>query len=440
MDDKIKKIFNACNPNLPAEDDYYTDCREARGGEVLANKVERRLDLIENGYLRCLFTGHIGSGKSSELLHLVNVLKDKTNFFPIYVDIKDYINFENVMFDEILLAIAVEIADVFNGELGIKLKNNYFEQKFAGIKDIFLTKRKLSKLEVDLFGLAKAEIQEIKQNDEAKRKLFEAIEQDTKSLLEELNLFIKEANLRLLKTESHYTGIVIIVDSLEKIQKFEDSKQGLDSQRELFIERYTKLTGLEAHILYTVPLALFRSDQGPKLRLYYGEVIALPMVKIYHRGRFDDPYEEGCKAFTKILEKRLGDIPCDEIFGEGALEFMIRYSGGNLRNLMSFIQEAIISTEDLPISYEIARRSVQPTVRSYASSIREDYWPKLAGLEKSADQQIDNGDEGFWVMLENLTVMEYVNGAENLDNTWYAVNPVVREIGKFKAALANSNN
>jgi energy-coupling factor transporter ATP-binding protein EcfA2 len=440
MDDKIKKIFNACNPNLPAEDDYYTDCREARGGEVLASKVKRRLDLTENGYLRCLFTGHIGSGKSSELLHLVNVLKDKTNFFPIYVDIKDYINFENVMFDEILLAIAVEIADVFNGELGIKLKNNYFEQKFAGIKDIFLTKRKLSKLEVDLFGLAKAEIQEIKQNDEAKRKLFEAIEQDTKSLLEELNLFIKEANLKLLKTESHYTGIVIIVDSLEKIQKFEDSKQGLDSQRELFIERYTKLTGLEAHILYTVPLALFRSDQGPKLRLYYGEVIALPMVKIYHRGRFDDPYEEGCKAFTKILEKRLGNIPCDQIFGEGALEFMIKYSGGNLRNLMSFIQEAIISTEDLPISYEIARKSVQPTVRSYASSIREDYWPKLADLERSADQQIDNGDEGFWVMLENLTVMEYVNGAENLDNTWYAVNPVVREIGKFKAAVANSNN
>ncbi len=45
-------------------------------------------------------------------------------------------------------------------------------------------------------------------------------------------------------------------------------------------------------------------------------------------------------------------------------------------------------------------------------------------------------------MLENLTVMEYVNGedTENLDDIWYAVNPVAREIGKFKTALEQSGS
>jgi energy-coupling factor transporter ATP-binding protein EcfA2 len=442
MDNKLKKIFNACNPNLAAEENYYTDCRKARGGDVLARKVKKRLSFLEKSYLRFLFTGHIGSGKSSELLHLVSVLKDETNFFPIYVDIRDYVNFESVTFDEILLAIAVEIADVFQKDLNIKLRNSYFEEKFAGVKSIFLTKRKISKIEVDLFGLAKTEIQEIKQNDEARRKLQDAISSDNKSLLEELNLFITKANLELKKSESAYNEIVIIADSLEKIQKFEQSAQGLPSQRELFIERYTKLTGIDTHIIYTVPLALYRSDQGPKLLHYYGDVVVLPMVKIFHRGDFNKPYEEGCKAFTEILEKRLGEIPLNEAFDEDALELIIKYSGGNLRNLMLFIQEAVITVDDLPIKIQTVRKSIQPTVRSYASSIRETFWEKLVKLEKNPNQQIDTDDSDFWVMLENLTVMEYSNGddSENIDDSWYAVNPVVREIGKFQTALEQNNN
>jgi energy-coupling factor transporter ATP-binding protein EcfA2 len=440
MDDKLKKIFNACNPNLAAEENYYTDCREARGGDVLARKVRKRLDFLDNSYLRFLFTGHIGSGKSSELLHLVNILKEETNFFPIYVDVKDYINFENANLDEIFLAVAVELAESFYTELDIKLRNNYFEDKFAEIKDILLTKRKVSKLEVGFFGLGKAEIEEFKQNDEAKRKLYEAINQDNKSILEELNLFISRANLELIKGESAFNKIVVIVDSLEKIKKFGDNKEELNSQTELFIGNYTKLTGIETHIIYTVPLALYRSDQGPKLSQYYGNVMVLPMVKIFQRGKFNESYERGCLAFTEILKKRLGEDLFNEAFDKDALEFLIKYSGGNLRNLMQFIQDSVISTEDLPINFQVARKSIQSLVRLYSGSIKEWYWAKLADLEKSTDQQIDNGDEDFWAMLENLTVMEYVNGDDtnNLDDIWYAVNPVVREIGKFRAALEQS--
>ena len=112
MEKELKKIFNACNPNLAAEENYYTDCRVARGGDVLARKVKKKLEFEEKGSLCYLFTGHIGSGKSSELLHLVSVLKQDTNFLPVYVDIKDYIDFENANLDEIFLAMAVEVADV----------------------------------------------------------------------------------------------------------------------------------------------------------------------------------------------------------------------------------------------------------------------------------------------------------------------------------------
>ncbi len=436
MDEKLIKIFNACNPNLAAGENYYTDCKVARGGEVLARKVKKNLELLKDNYLRFLFTGHIGSGKSSELLHLKTILRENTNFLPVYVDIEKYIDFENANLDEIFLAIAVEVADLFQSELNVQLKNNYFEDKFAEIKDIFLTKRKITKLDVNIFGLGKAEIQEIKKNDEAKRKLYEAIENDNKSLLEELNLFIKEATLKLLKSDSAYTNLVIIVDSLEKIKKLGEKSEELDSQKELFIGNNTKLRGIETHIIYTVPLALYRSDSGPTLSQYYGECFVLPMVKVFHRGDFDKPYEEGCKAFIEILKKRLEEIPVNEAFDDDALALLVKYSGGNLRNLMRFIQEAIMSVDNLPIDYKIARKSIQPTVRTYAAAIKESYYPKLVNLVLNTKQQIDTEDPDFWVMLENLTVMEYTNGddTESLDDSWYAVNPVVYEVGKFQTA------
>jgi energy-coupling factor transporter ATP-binding protein EcfA2 len=442
MTDKLKIIFNACDPNEPADANYYIDCQKARGGDLLARKVKKRLDFLSGNHLRFLFTGHIGSGKSSELKHLANKLENANeaiNFFPVYVDVSDYLNFQDVTLDEIFLAIAVEIADAFHTKHKITLKDNYFRKKIDEIKDILTVPRKISKVEVGLpFGIGKTEIQEIKSNDEAKQKLKDAINTDSRSLLDELNLFISNAELQL-KKETTYSKLVIIVDSLEKIQKFEGKGQGLESQKELFIERNTKLTEINAHIIYTVPLSLCRSIHRPLLSQYYGEPLVLPMVKTHYRGEFDKPFPEGCKAFENILTKRLDKITLDETFEQKALEYLIKYCGGSIRFLMMFIQEAIISTDELPITFDVARKSIQPTVRSYASSIKETYWDKLAELDVSDKQQIDNGDEEFWLMLENLTVMEYVNGDEtdSLDDLWYAVNPVLYEIGKFNTAKDN---
>jgi hypothetical protein len=436
----VKKVFNACNPRTPANDNNYIDCRKSRGGEILAGKVKKQLYNLESGYLRFLFAGHIGSGKSSELLHLADLLKnsdEKEKFFPVYVDIRNYVKLENVTFDEILLAIAVELTDIFDKELNIKLENNYFKEKLGNIKDFFTSSRKFSNLELNVFGFAKTEIQRLRENDEAKRLLFEAITNDNKSLLDELNIFIAKAKKELIDSDNSFTKLIIIVDTLEKIQRFEKAERGIASQKELFIERSEELTGIEAHTIYTIPLPLYRSGESPNLLQKYVNVLVLPMVKIFHRGKFDKKYEEGCISLREILTKRFGEITLDQVFDKDALEFLIKYSGGNLRNLMMFIQESVLSADNLPVSYKIARKSIQQSVRSYASSVDERYWDKLADLETSAKQQIDNGSPDFWIMLENLTVMEYVNGDEtdSLDDTWYAVNPVIRETIKFQSAL-----
>jgi hypothetical protein len=435
----VKKVFNACNPNSPAED-FYIDCRKARGGDLLASKVIDRLKNLETNYLRFLFTGHKGSGKTSELLYLVDLLKDKhkeQKLYPIYVDVNDYINFESATFDEILLAIAVEISDQFLTGLNIKLENTYFKDKFGKIKDFFVTERKFSDVEINLFGLAKTNIQKIKENDKAKQQLFESINQDNKSLLDELNLFIYKANLELTK-KTGYSKILLIVDSLEKIKKFENQDDELVSQKNLFVGNQEKLTNIDAHVIYTIPLNLYYSDSGPTLKDYYGyEPLDLPMVKVFQRDNFEREFPLGCEAFRQILTKRFGKISLEQVFDKDSLAFLIKYSGGNIRNFMLFVQESVLNADSLPVTFQVARKSVQPTVRNFARSIRQERFNVLADLNTSEDQQIDIGNPEVWAMLENLTIMEYVNGdgSTNLDDVWYAVNPCAKETLGFKSAV-----
>lgn len=122
------------------------------------------------------------------------------------------------------------------------------------------------------------------------------------------------------------------------------------------------------------------------------------------------------------------------------LSCRLTYSGGHTRNLVSFVQNACTYTDDLPISFKAARDAVKQTVGIYNTSIPEAHWGKLARLELPPYQQIVNGDDDYLKMLENLSVLEYVNGDDEgtLDSAapWYAVNPIVRELRKFKEAVA----
>ena len=141
----------------------------------------------------------------------------------------------------------------------------------------------------------------------------------------------------------------------------------------------------------------------------------------------------------KIINKRLqhSKASVEEVFEPDALEYLLKYSGGHIRSLIRFVQEASIAVDDLPINFKAARESVREEVRSFAASVREEYWNKLATLELSGSQQIENGDDDYSKMLESLAVLEYVNGdeVETDDDVWYAVNPSIRLTIKFQEAV-----
>lgn len=445
MSDALKNIYNACDPDLPASSQYYFDCAEARGEAAFAKVVRRHLTLADDH--RCfLLSGHIGCGKSSELNMLQRALTDAAPtedcYFPVLVDVSEYLDDYDVSMTDILLAIVTELADALRQKFNIELKDSYFTKRLAEIKQYFLSDVEINEGELQL-GFAKLKVQRLRKDPTARQKVRAILEPKMSTMLEEINLVFEEARLALKKQPT--TGLlkqpcrdlVIILDNLEKIRKIGAVEEGLASQRELFLERYAQLTSMQAHFIYTVPLRLVRSTDGPQLEQRYGPLFVLPMVKVIERET-RKPFAAGIESMRQILQKRLSGLNLEEVFTDDALDFLLKYSGGHVRNLMIFVRNACAYTTTLPITLGVAQKSIRQTVNTYSSSIPEAHWQKLAQLDLSDDQRIPNGDEDYLKMFENLSILEYINGGD--ENTfekfepWYAVNPVVRELKKFNEA------
>ncbi len=90
----IDEVYRVCNPDkpLPPDDERYVDLTENRGVKQIAKTVTRRIRRSEAGArIKLLFTGHRGSGKTTELLRLQQELEDN-QFFIIYMDVEELLD------------------------------------------------------------------------------------------------------------------------------------------------------------------------------------------------------------------------------------------------------------------------------------------------------------------------------------------------------------
>jgi len=191
-----------------------------------------------------------------------------------------------------------------------------------------------------------------------------------------------------------------------------------------------------------------RSEAGVLTESYGKPVFVLPMVKVEERPKTNEdnqrvhsPYLLGIEAMKELIGKRLPErVALESVFAEAGLIFLIKYSGGHIRNLMRFVQNAVLEHEGaLPITLKESQRAIRDTISSITPMLRPGDWQIFALLETDEGASWDNNDPNRRKLLENRCVMEYINGGEddifNEPVPWYAVNPLLRELRPFKRAV-----
>lgn len=446
----LAAVYNNCDPVKPADAPFYVDCTDVRGGAVFAIKLYTELSQT-NGRIHSLFTGHIGCGKSSELKHLADKMSHKTllsgqkRFFPVIVNMSEYLDEYDVSTTDILLSVVTELADALRKQEGIEIAPSYLNRRWDEVKDYLGSEREIKEGELSL-PFVKTKMQRLRTDPVARHKVREKLLPQTSSLLEEINLAFVAARTALLKKapqdgDQRYSDFVLILDNLEKVQRLVANAPGDASQRALFIEGAPQLTALDAHVVFTVPLALVRSEGNLLMQKYSKELFVLPMIKTEQRGHAHLPFETGRAKLVELLEKRVpSGVSLADVFEKDALDFLVEYSAGHIRNLMMFARETTLYVNGkLPIPLIAVQRAIAQTVSILVPSVRPHDWELLAQLELSERQDWNNNGLEQRRLLENLCVMEYINGGgENpmkKANPWYTVNPILRVQDAFEDAV-----
>ncbi len=444
-----KKFFKATDPSKTlladsAEDKkYYIDFSTVRGGKVVED-LKDNISLFSDGQPTCqLFTGHIGCGKSTEILQLKQQLEHE-KFHVVYFESSQDMEMGDVDLSDILLAIARRVVESLEA-VKVKTEAKGFRAMLNGAVKILNTEIELG-VEADLPGIGKVEAStngefslslgigklsaKTKDSPDMRSKLRGYMEPKTNGLLDLINneiLIPAIADLKKLGKE----GVVVIVDNLDRV---DDSPKpwGRPQTEYLFVDRAEQLRKLQCHVVYTMPLALrFSRDYGTLTARFMTDPIVLPMVPVVRRD--GSIHEEGLALLRQMILSRVlpDSTPTErlnainEVFDSmGTLDRLCFASGGHVRNIMRLLNDALRKQRGLPVTLEVLEDTIRKRRNELVLSIDDQEW-RLLRQVNSTKKVV--GDTGYQTLIRSMYVYEY----QDENGSWFEVNPVLVTAQEF---------
>lgn len=437
------KFFQVTDPSKtlavedPEDKKLYIDFASVRGGQII-EELKENITLFWPDHPTCdLFTGHIGCGKSTELLRLKLEL-EQSGFHVVYFESSEDLEMADVDISDVMLAIARRVSqslDTITLEEPSRLKEllqgtaKVLNSNVTGVKlklplgDVGITSEK-EKFSI-AFGIGEITTR-TKSDATLRQKLNQYLGPQKNLLLEAINQELLEPALAKLKQQGK-KGLVVIVDNLDRI----DNRQkawGRPQQEYLFVDQGESLTKLHCHMVYTMPLALkFSNDYGNLTQRFADDPKVLPMVAV----KLPDGSE--CKVGMALLRQMVlarafPDLDEDQrldritvLFDNSqTLDRLCSVSGGHIRDLLRLLNTWIKKEKQLPLSGEL----LEEVIRSYRNErtmpISDYEWELLKQVRK---RKKVSDDDGYQKLIRSRLVFEYRDGGES----WFDINPILAD-------------
>jgi hypothetical protein len=435
MSINLQQLFKLCNPSTtlnaakPEDRKLYIDFFSVRGSNVI-RELYRTITLLARDEPSCqLFTGHIGCGKSTELLRLKHELEQE-NYHVVYFESSRILDMADVDVTDILLAITQQVSESLE-QVEIKLQPSYFQRLFNEIKELLTGTVELDMEAVLSVGIAKITAK-TKQSPSLRKRLRQHLEPRTNNILESINEeFLNPAQVALKQQSS--AGLVVIVDNLDRVDNSRKAS-GRYQPEYLFIDRAEQLKGLNCNLIYTVPLVLAFSNEFGRITNRFGVAPKiLPMVPVKQRDSSQDL--RGLALLRRMVLVRAfpdyGNQPIPEsqllplLFENPQnLNALGTMSGGHVRTLLGLIYRCL-QRDDPPIPQACVAGVVQQWRGELIKAIAEPEWQHLRRVK--AQKQVQ-GEEGYELLLRSLFVYEY----HDRNGSWFDINPFLLNATQLK--------
>lgn len=439
----LRSFFQTTNPSKTLvagnleDQKYYIDFSSVRGGKIIEELKDNIAFFSPDSPTCVLFTGHIGCGKSTELLRLKAELEE-AGFHVVYFESSEDLELVDVDIADVLLAIAKRVSE--------SLEKSQIDTRARGFRALLDNTMKVLTTEVDVKAKAKlpgleaginssgemslsagiAELTIVAKNDQGLReRLNQYLGPQKNKLLEAINQELIEPAIGQLKSQGKQ-GLVVIVDNLDRVDNRAKSF-GRPQQEYLFIDQSECLSKLNCHLVYTMPLALKFSSEYGTLTQRYEEPKVLPMVPVQLRDGSD--CQEGMALLRQmVLARALPDLEetqrleqMGDVFDQPeTLDRLCRVSGGHVRDLLRLLNDWIKKGRQLPLTGAVLEDVIRARRNEMMMSISDDEWTLLKQVRQ---RKRVSGDQDYQTLIRSRLVFEY----RDRDGSWFDVNPILLE-------------
>jgi hypothetical protein len=416
----LRDFYRALNPATPAEPaspqyiPLYEDPQLASSDPIAELKSNIDWSSVESAQL---FSGFRGTGKSTELRRLRDMLKQTPHCVVVLCDMRSYLNLSTpIDISDFLLSVAGAFSDALEADeatLGANVLREGYWTRFTN----WLQRTQVDTPEVGLSLGVDLKVN-LKDDPSFRRRLQERMKGHVGALTRDVHLFFEECVKALRQRHGPEVRVVLILDSVEQIQGAGvNAAEVSESVATLFHGHAEKLKLPYVHVVYTVPPWL--KIKAPATATLYSSYQQIPCVKV--RDRAGAPYPPGIAALECMIAAR-GDWR-RLLEDRGSLERIILASGGYLRDLLRLLQAVLVLVRHKPLP------ATHAVVELAISQIRNSYLPMsestarwlarihtTQGCALPDDGQLDDLTRFF----NNLLVMTWRNGEE-----WYGVHPIL---------------
>ena len=441
----LKTFYRATSPKktlniqVPEQAQMYVDFTAVRGGETIST-IRKEVNFSGDDWKSILFSGHIGCGKTTELLKLKDQL-EQDDWLVIYLQSDSYLEINDVDIVDVLMAIATGIIEGLE-KANLQLQPQGMKKLLQDVWKIFnaeveVTGGKLNmetplgKLGVEGEGdtfsisLAFAEITaKAKEDSRLRDQLNRYLAPKKTELIKGINQELLQPAIAALQQQGK-EGLVVIVDNLDRIANTRKS-WGTSQQEYIFADQGQFLTKLDCHVVYTMPLSLMYASAYNLVTQRFGqEVKILPMVQVFERDGSLCPagiakmqemvLKRACPGCSEAEQKGL--IP-DIFTSEAVLADLCRLSGGHVLDLLRILNAWIMEEGQFPLSQVTLNKVVLGMGNSMAKGISQQEAERLNQVTQS--QKVSD-DEGYQILIRSRYVFEYIDD----QGSWYRVNPIL---------------
>ncbi|MFZ5917526.1 MAG: hypothetical protein ACOYZ7_11365 [Chloroflexota bacterium] len=409
----LSEAYVLLDPDRPLEGEWLEKFYAERPDEASIAPLMDELLLDPSREDKTIFTGHRGSGKTTELARLEEALRPSHTV--VRFNVEGLLSLGDVDYADLLVVLGLQVFRAA-GESGVGLDEAKREALRFWYETHILEESERGGLKSEVGGELNAVIAKfilkLTSDTPYRRETVRAQAQANLSdLLERLNELLED----LQKKSGRRT--LVIIDGLDKML---DRNQ----VRDLFCQGANALLEPRCRIVYTVPLALYHTNDFHQVRMSFPRHFSLPNIKTVERN--GTPCPEGQTALRRILEARL--MP--GLLTDEAISQLVTLCGGLLKELITLARNAVLHARRLrgekgPVEVEDVEYAARQVRNSYRAGLTEAQQRELWRIFRGG--RFVNSELAR-ELLHNLSLLEYNGG-----DAWWAIHPVVRPLLEERA-------